>query len=97
LSFTFSALPFVGPYLVVIPSSIDLYYRSATAIPALMLMLSHLVVYWFVDPIIYGEIQGGTHAYVIALSVVGGLYLMGAEGIILGWLLMLQLCCCWFL
>ncbi len=37
LSFTFSMLPFVGPYTVVIPSAIDLYYRSDTAAPALLL------------------------------------------------------------
>lgn len=88
LSFFFSMLPFVAPYFAVVPSALDLYYRSTTAAPALVLAISHVLVYWFVDPLIYAEISGA-HPYFIALSVVGGLYMMGAAGIVMGPLLLI--------
>ena len=83
LSFVFSLLPFFSAYWISIPASIELYYDRENMGPALVLAISHILVYWFVDPLIYSEVKG-VHPYVTTLSVVGGLYLMGIEGILLG-------------
>lgn len=81
-SFVFAALPFVAPFWCAVPSAIELYYARSNAGPSFALILSQLIVYLFVDPIIYSET--GEHPYMTALAVVGGLYLLGAEGIVLG-------------
>lgn len=81
-SFVFAALPFVAPFWCAVPSAIELFYARSNAGPSLFLISSQLFVYLFVDPIIYSET--GEHPYMTALAVVGGLYLLGAEGIVLG-------------
>lgn len=83
LSMILATLPFVGAYWVAVPATIDLLARSQNAGPAVALMSSHLIVYMFVDPIIYAEVAG-SHPYLTALAVVGGLYRFGVEGIIIG-------------
>jgi predicted PurR-regulated permease PerM len=82
LSVIFAALPFVAPFWCALPSAIELFYSRSNAGPSLALMSSQLTIYLFVDPIIYSET--GNHPYMTALAVVGGLYFLGAEGIVLG-------------
>ena len=81
-SFVFAALPFVAPFWCALPSAIELFYSRSNAGPSVALILSQLIIYLFVDPIIYSET--GEHPYMTALAVVGGLYLLGTEGIVLG-------------
>ena len=81
-SFMLATLPFVGPYWVAVPSCIELAYSRENLGPAISIMGSQIFVYFMVDPIIYGET--GAHPYLTALSVVGGMYLLGFEGIVLG-------------
>lgn len=68
-SFVFAALPFVAPFWCALPSAIELFYRSSNSGPSVALVVSQLIVYLFVDPIIYSET--GEHPYMTALAVVG--------------------------
>ena len=65
-----------------LPATIELAYSRSNLGPTMTLMLSQLLIYLMVDPIIYAET--GAHPYMTALSVVGGLYVLGIEGIVLG-------------
>jgi predicted PurR-regulated permease PerM len=73
----------IGTYWLSLPAVLQLWLYSNRPIHALVLFLLHLGATWFVDPVIYGQIQG-SHHYVTGLSVVGGLYFLGLEGVIIG-------------
>jgi predicted PurR-regulated permease PerM len=85
-SMILAGIPIVGPYWVAVPAGIELYYSKSNMGPAVALVGSQFLIYFFVDPMIYAET--GAHPYMTALSVVGGLYLIGIEGIVVGPLLL---------
>jgi len=73
----------IGTYWLSLPAVLQLWLFSNRPVHALLLFLLHLGATWFVDPLIYGQIEG-SHHYVTGLSVVGGLYFLGLEGVIIG-------------
>ncbi|KAL6043179.1 Transmembrane protein 245 (Fragment), variant 3 [Balamuthia mandrillaris] len=85
-------LPIIGTYWVCIPASMELWLISGKPVHAIVLFVLQFIASWVVDPQIYGEIQG-SHHYVIGLSVVGGMYFLGFEGVLVGPLL----CCVLFI
>jgi len=83
LSACVAVTAFVGSYWACVPAVLELWLFLDKPVHALVLFLLHLYASWFIDPIIYGEIKD-SHYYVTGLSVVGGLYFLGLEGILFG-------------
>ena len=82
LSFLAAMFPFVGTYWMALPAVLELIlkYRYWNAA---VLGSSHVVVYWFVDPIFYSEIKGAP-PFVAAFSAVGGMMAFGMHGMFVG-------------
>jgi len=82
LAFLFAIFPVIGPYWVSLPGCLELWLIGKP-VHAVVLFCLHLAASWFIDPKIYSEIKMG-HYYVTGLAVVGGLYFLGLEGVIVG-------------
>lgn len=80
-----ATVPITSPTWLVLPGCIELYMREQP-ISAIILVLIHYLVSWFVDPAIYRDIPD-SHPYFSALSIVLGLWAFGWQGIVLGPLL----------
>lgn len=78
-------VPITSPTWLVLPGCIELYVRGQP-ISAIIFLLMHYMVSWFVDPAIYRDIPD-SHPYFSALSIVLGLWAFGWQGIVLGPLL----------
>ncbi|CDI98528.1 transmembrane protein C9orf5 [Echinococcus multilocularis] len=84
------AIPLVGTYWVVLPGVVELWCLRGSYWLALLLLLLHLLPYSFLDTALYSEIKGAGHPYLTGLSIAGGLYYFGAEGVFIG---PVVLCC----
>jgi predicted PurR-regulated permease PerM len=80
-----SIVPITSPTWLVLPGCIELYLRNQP-ISAILLISSHYLASWFVDPAIYCDIPD-SHPYFSAMSIVLGLWAFGWQGIVLGPLL----------
>eukprot|EP01094_Clydonella_sp_ATCC50884_P001797 TRINITY_DN11349_c0_g1_i1.p1 TRINITY_DN11349_c0_g1~~TRINITY_DN11349_c0_g1_i1.p1 ORF type:complete len:879 (+),score=305.11 TRINITY_DN11349_c0_g1_i1:688-3324(+) len=79
----FAVTALIGTYWLSIPAVLELWLFRNKPIHAFVLFVLHLSAVWVFDPIIYGQIQG-SHYYVTGLSVVGGVYFLGVEGVVIG-------------
>ncbi|VDM32590.1 unnamed protein product [Hydatigera taeniaeformis] len=84
------AIPLVGTYWVVLPGAVELWCLRGSYWLALLLLLLHLLPYSFLDTAFYSEIKGAGHPYLTGLSIAGGLYCFGTEGVFIG---PVVLCC----
>lgn len=75
-------LPFVGTWSVSLLGAAELWLLAGRPFDAIVLVGMHLLASQFVDPIMLGDMGG--HHHPLGLSVVGGLYVFGIEGIFLG-------------
>ncbi|XP_068081448.1 transmembrane protein 245 isoform X2 [Anabrus simplex] len=87
----FGAVPFIGPYWASFPAMLELYFSQDNGLAALMLLVVQFVAASVVDGFVYSEIKGGGHPYLTGLSIAGGMFCLGAEGAILGPLLLCAL------
>lgn len=83
-----AAAPFLETYWCCVPAFLDLWLSQDRFYLGLTLVLVHFIIPPNFNPIIHSEIKGGGHPYLTALSIVGGMYLFGIEGAILGPLLL---------
>lgn len=84
------AIPFMPPYLPSIIAALELYFQDYTFY-AVLLSLIQILSVTTIDTTIYKEIKGGGHPYLTALSIAGGMFWLGAEGVIMGPLLLCAL------
>ncbi|KAL5109012.1 hypothetical protein TcWFU_005901 [Taenia crassiceps] len=84
------AIPLMGTYWVVLPGVVELWCLRGSYWLALLLLLLHLLPYYFLDTALYSEIKGAGHPYLTGLSIAGGLYYFGTEGVFVG---PVALCC----
>lgn len=82
LTLLFVIFPVIGPYWVSLPACLELWLVGKP-VHAVVLFCLHMAAAWYIDPKIYSEIKMG-HYYVTGLAVVGGLYFLGLEGVIIG-------------
>ncbi|CAK9299072.1 unnamed protein product [Gordionus sp. m RMFG-2023] len=90
LASIFAAVPFVGTYVASLPATLELWILTGSYVIPLIFFALHLLPKFFVDATIYKEIKGGGHPYFTGLSIVGGIYMFGLEGALIGPML---LCC----
>lgn len=83
-----AAAPFLEAYWCSFPAVLDLWLSQDKFYLGLILFLIHFIIPSNFNPIVHSEIKGGGHPYLTALSIVGGMYLFGIEGAILGPLLL---------
>lgn len=83
-----AAAPFLETYWCCLPAFLDLWLSQDRFYLGVLLVLIHFIIPSNFNPIIHSEIKGGGHPYLTALSIVGGMYLFGIEGAILGPLLL---------
>ncbi|GBP43203.1 Transmembrane protein 245 [Eumeta japonica] len=83
------AAPFLGPWLAGAPAALDVWLQGRP-VAALLLVVAQAAPMAFLDAAVYKEIKNGGHPYVTGLAIAGGMFYLGAEGAILGPLL---LCC----
>ena len=78
-----AVLPLLPTYFDCIPGVLELWLVWERPFSALSLFLLHLAASWFIDPMVYSEIES-SHHYVTGLSVVGGMYFFGIQGVLIG-------------
>lgn len=83
-----AAAPFLETYWCSIPAFLDLWLSQDRFYLGLLLVLIHFIVPSNFNIIIHSEIKGSGHPYLTALSIAGGIYLLGLEGAIVGPLLL---------
>lgn len=82
-------IPLFPTYCTCIPGVLELWFVGHKFASAGMFIL-HFAASWWIDPLIYSEIEQ-SHHYVTGLSVVGGLYFFGIQGVLLGPMLVCSL------
>ncbi|CRL07378.1 CLUMA_CG020355, isoform A [Clunio marinus] len=88
LASALAAAPFLESYWCCIPAFLDLWLSQDRFYLGLILVIIHFIIPSNFNPIIHSEIKGAHHPYLTALSIIGGLYLLGIEGAIIGPLLL---------
>ncbi|XP_070494875.1 transmembrane protein 245 isoform X3 [Chironomus tepperi] len=83
-----AAAPFLETYWCSIPAFLDLWLTQNHFYLGVALVLIHFIVPPNFNIIIHSEIKGSGHPYLTALSIAGGIYLLGLEGAIIGPLLL---------
>ncbi|KAL7039763.1 hypothetical protein ACKWTF_000104 [Chironomus riparius] len=83
-----AAAPFLETYWCSIPAFLDLWLTQNHFYLGVALVLIHFIVPPNFNVIIHSEIKGSGHPYLTALSIAGGIYLLGLEGAIIGPLLL---------
>ncbi|XP_016767868.1 transmembrane protein 245 isoform X2 [Apis mellifera] len=83
------AVPFLDAYFACIPATIELWFNRGPMI-AILFFMFHFLPCNIVVTEFYKEIKGGGHPYLTGLSIAGGIFCLGVEGVIFGPLL---LCC----
>ncbi|KAK7867585.1 hypothetical protein R5R35_014791 [Gryllus longicercus] len=84
------AIPVMPVYLPSAPAVLELYFQDCTFY-AVLLSIIQVVSASTIDSTIYKEIKGGGHPYLTALSIAGGMFWLGPEGVIMGPLLLCAL------
>lgn len=84
LASVLAAAPFLEVYWCCLPAFLDLWLSQDRFYTGIVLVVIHFIVPTNFNPIVHSEIKGGGHPYLTALSIVGGMYLFGVEGAILG-------------
>lgn len=82
-----AAAPFLETYWCSFPAFLDLWLSQDKFYLGLLLVLVHFIIAPNFNVIIYSEIKAG-HPYLTALSIAGGIYLLGLEGAFAGPLLL---------
>lgn len=75
-----AAAPFLETYWCSIPAFLDLWLSQDRFYLGLLLVLVHFIVPSNFNVTIFSEIKGSGHPYLTALSIAGGIYLLGLEG-----------------
>ena len=83
LSALMALVPLLPTYFDCLPGVLELWLVWNRPFSAFSLFFLHLMASWWVDPLVYSEIQS-SHHYVTGLSVVGGLYFFGIQGVLIG-------------
>lgn len=52
------ALPFIGPYWIALPAVLELWLVEGQAVSAIAVLVLSLLPLFFIDSIIYGEVEG---------------------------------------
>ena len=82
ISAVMASVPLLPTYFDCIPGVIEMWFTTSP-VKAFLLFLLHLAASWWIDPLVYSEIKS-SHHYITGLSVVGGLYFFGLQGVIIG-------------
>jgi predicted PurR-regulated permease PerM len=61
------AIPFIGPYWIALPAILELWLVEGEAVSAIAVLVLSLIPLFFIDSIIYGEVEGG-HPYLTGLA-----------------------------
>nr|XP_024215222.1 transmembrane protein 245 [Halyomorpha halys] len=80
-------VPFLGTYWACLPAFLDLWFVQESKIRAVGLFIAQIFPTMIVETAVYREIEGG-HPYLTGLSVAGGMFWLGVEGVIAGPLLL---------
>ena len=78
-----AVLPLLPTYFDSLPGVLELWLVWNRPISAISLFALHFTASWFIDPMVYSEIES-SHHYITGLSVVGGLYFFGIQGVLIG-------------
>lgn len=84
------AIPVMPVYFPSAPAVLELYFQDCTFY-AVLLSVIQILSASTIDSTIYKEIKGGGHPYLTALSIAGGMFWLGPEGVIMGPLLLCAL------
>ena len=71
----------IGVYVLILPSALQLWLGNGSLLNALVLFLIHFTAASLGNPIIYQDISL-VHPFLTALSIFGGMYVWGFEGIV---------------
>ncbi|KAK4309698.1 hypothetical protein Pmani_018695 [Petrolisthes manimaculis] len=82
------AVPLVGTYWAGVLGAVELWWHRGSPAQAALLMGAQILPMSCVDTAIYADIKGGSHPYLTGLAVAGGVFYWGAQGAILGPLLL---------
>ena len=52
------AVPFIGPYWIALPAVLELWLVEGETVSAIAVLILSLVPLFFIDSIIYGEVEG---------------------------------------
>lgn len=74
--------PVLPTYMTVVLPTVELFLRGEQTV-ALLLFTAHFLAYMFLIPMFYTQIEG-QHPYMTGLSVIGGLYAFGFDGVVIG-------------
>lgn len=79
-----AAAPFLETYWCSLLAFLELWLSQDQFYLGVLLVSIHYIVAIYFNPTIHSEIKGGGHPYLTALSIAGGIYLLGLEGAVLG-------------
>ncbi|XP_014260347.1 transmembrane protein 245-like [Cimex lectularius] len=77
-------VPVLGTYWVCLPAVLDIWLIQESELRAVGLFIVQIIPTTVVEMTVYNEIKGGGHPYLTGLSVAGGIFWLGVEGVIVG-------------